>query len=287
MLATTKRYAWRVLIAVVCLWLLYVTSVSIEFQKCVSEKQHEQSRQTSEQYVPEVLRPFVVSAHIETDCFAGFLYDSRDAIAAIATVILAIFTGRLWYATAGLREIAEMQSGDLKASVAVANRTADLAERNLTATERAFVHLKTIVGDPIRDPNQVLRIFTVVFEWENSGTTPTRDLAVNVNWTHQWGDLPGGFLYPYNDAGRTRLFLGPKAISHGGQIDIPRDVIDAVRSGRERVFIWGRADYSDIFEGTRPHFTQFCFTLEVRTIPGAERYGFSLYGNYNRSDEDA
>jgi hypothetical protein len=204
-----------------------------------------------------------------------------------ATLAVAIATILLVFATAGLMYFGYRQSRDMRAAVDQAKRSADLAERNLTATQRAFVHLRAIVGTPIIDPDGVVRAFKVSPEWENSGVTPTRNLSININWTpHAGGDLPGGFSYAYG-ASATRLVLGPKAISHAGTINIPPSEIENAKRGAVRIFIWGRAEYSDIFEDTNPHFTQFCFRMDIQTIPGGpDSIGFIHFGGYNLSDED-
>jgi hypothetical protein len=198
----------------------------------------------------------------------------------MATIFLFIATGVLGY-------FAYRQSRDTKESIRIANRTADLTERNLVATQRAFVHLKAIVATPIRDPNGVLRALMISPEWENSGTTPTRDLSINVNWTpYAVGDPPPGLVHSFGEP-PIRLFLGPKAVSFSGSVSIPPSEYENAKRGAARLFVWGRSEYSDVFEGTNPHFTQFCFQIDIRSIPGASDWiGFVHFGDYNRSDED-
>lgn len=207
---------------------------------------------------------------------------------AIFTAVLAIATVRLWNSTAQLAQFAEQQGRDMQASIEQARRVADLTERNLSATQRAFVHLKaldvTVVGKRIA-PTQ----YKIVPLWENSGTTPTRNLSININWTpYSGGNLPDGFGYEYG-TDPTRLFLGPKAESNYGSFDIPISEIRQAKAKTARIFVWGRADYSDIIEGTRQHFTEFCFRLDIKEgggPDGQDWLAFTHWGPHNRSDED-
>jgi hypothetical protein len=120
MLIVAKKYAWLALLAVVSAWFLYVADASTSFQTCSADKENKQTEQSAEKNFPEVLRPFIVSARIKTDCIFVFLYDSRDALTAIATVFIALFTYTLYRAT---------------------TEQASLTREALETTERAFVFL--------------------------------------------------------------------------------------------------------------------------------------------------
>ena len=52
------------------------------------------------------------------------------------------------------------------------------------------------------------------------------------------------------------------------------------------MFVWGRADYEDVY-GT-PHFVQWCYNVrfERHTVEKLRAH-FIQWGEYNRSDESA
>ena len=65
-----------------------------------------------------------------------------------------------------------------------------------------------------------------------------------------------------------------------------RDVQAAIE---ERVFlyVWGRATYDDVFEGSKPHFFEFCHRIEVSGgAPNNLTLGFIQHGAHNGTDED-
>ena len=96
MLEILKRIWPWVLIALACLWLVYTAALSSSFQTCVSEKYLQQSNHQSEKKSPDfVSRAFVVS-RVNTDCLGTFLYESREAVTAVATAFIALFTLTLW-----------------------------------------------------------------------------------------------------------------------------------------------------------------------------------------------
>jgi ABC-type nickel/cobalt efflux system permease component RcnA len=84
MLTGAKKYGSLALIAVVGAWLLYVAVGSTSFQICTADKENKQTEQAAKKNSSEVLRSLIVSARVKTDCAFVFLYDSRDAITAMA-----------------------------------------------------------------------------------------------------------------------------------------------------------------------------------------------------------
>jgi hypothetical protein len=79
-------------------------------------------------------------------CLGYFLEENDRAIGAISvllialfTVVLAISTIGLWRQTARLAELAKTQSEDIKASIAAAQKSADVAEQALMELERHII----------------------------------------------------------------------------------------------------------------------------------------------------
>jgi hypothetical protein len=134
-----KKYGWWALIALVGAWLLYVAWGSSSFQECIAHKENQQTEEQTEKGASKFLRSFIVVARIRTDCFVTFLYDSRDAITAVATAFIAFFTFTLWSSTSGLVEAAKIQSRDMKASIAVSAISNELALKAISADQRPWL----------------------------------------------------------------------------------------------------------------------------------------------------
>jgi hypothetical protein len=160
-------------------------------------------------------------------------------------------------------------------------RSAQASERNMTTAQRAFVYLGNVSWS-IAGVN--VKISPV---WANSGSTPTRSLRISTNWRAWHGDLPADFVYNYTRAPE-RLFLGSNGRIEVGSLLIPMRDIQAAIEERVTLYVWGRATYEDIFDGTKPHFIEFCHRLEVTgSTPDKVSIAFTHYGPHNRSDEDA
>jgi hypothetical protein len=89
------------------------------------------------------------------------------------------------------------------------------------------------------------------------------------------------------------MFLGPKAENADAWFEIDTKELAFRENADTWLFIWLRAEYNDIFEKTRLHFTEHCFRVTLTKIPatissmgGGWHVSLSHYGPYNRSDED-
>ena len=159
-------------------------------------------------------------------------------------------------------------------------RSAQLTERNVMAAQRAFVYLGEL--DVERDGANV-RISPI---WANSGTTPTRRLRINTNWKASHGELPPDFDINYVRAPEN-LFLGPGAKAEFGTIFIPMRDIQAAIEERLHLYVWGRATYDDMFEGTKPHFFDSAIaSRSTGEAPDNISLRFAQFGLNNGSDED-
>jgi hypothetical protein len=159
-------------------------------------------------------------------------------------------------------------------------RSALLTERNMTMAQRAFVHVSSLAWSAAGAGVKVSPT------WENNGTTPTRSLRISTAWKAWHGELPADFAYSYTRP-PDRLFLGPKGKSDTGFVVIPMRDLQAAIEERVALYFWGRATYEDVFEGTPPHFVEFCYRLDVKgTTPNAVTLAFSHYGPHNRTEED-
>jgi hypothetical protein len=115
---------------------------------------------------------------------------------------------------------------------------------------------------------------------------PTRKLTIQINWRGPAGPIPPDYIYK----DKKPFFLAPHAVEPSEFIEMPgvQVVIDyAITSlGAEpMIFIWGRADYEDIFE--QPHFTEWYYQLRLERHKGKEMgANFIQWGDYNRTDEE-
>jgi hypothetical protein len=186
-------------------------------------------------------------------------------LVAVGSFLVIAFGVQAFYVALGLR---------------LMQRTAGLSERNAIASQRAFIY----VGDFAWHADGT--VVEISPTWVNSGSTPTRRLQINTNWKAAHGELRPEIDINYVKPPDGQ-FLGPGAKVQAGTVVVPMRDIQAALEERLQIFVWGRAVYEDMFEGTKPHFFDFCHRVEVTgEAPGKIKLHFRQYGRSNGSDED-
>lgn len=204
-------------------------------------------------------------------------------ISGTATTCLVLFTALLWLSTDKL----------WKAS-----------DKSLRTTERAFVFPDgftkqiTVASDaaPLSevalpqgsDPSLLVTRFAVHPRWKNSGSTPTVNMKIEIDWCGPGGSNEVG---TYRSAPQN-FFIGPKSSAKSDAVEMPS--LSAVISSQNNpitapgpeLLIWGKATYQDIFG--EEHWVEWCFkaTPERHRKDRRLKVHFIQYGSYNRSDRD-
>ena len=204
----------------------------------------------------------------------------RDDRAALYDQLL-IFAALLVAVGAFLAIAFAMQAYYKSLALRAMRRSAQLTERNIAAAQRAFVYISALHWSAVGANVKISPI------WANAGATPTRRLRISTNWKASHGELPPDFDINYVRPPEN-LFLGPSGKAEIGTVFIPMRDIQAASEERLNLYVWGRATYDDMFEGSKPHFFEFCQRLEVAgEIPGNINLSFTQFGLSNGSDEDS
>lgn len=277
-----RRFApfWIAFLLLVAAGVWTENSLAPSFQGCINEEasKHLADDQNQRQIVIEFIRTQTICSLRLMDLHAGFF-------AAISGFIVAFFTYTLWWSTDKL-----WKAG------------ADA----LTTTQRAFVFIKEIAVSFDRPPNpppgsakamamaamsaahmpiKTWRLYPV---WENSGDTPTRRLMTNFQCRGFFGRIPSDFDFP--DEGLPEpSFIGPKAVIRGNGILLSPDWLTEMgKHESAHFYIWGWADYDDVFNATPRHRTEFCFEIvRVGTdLNGFPVLQFPLHSRFNNADEE-
>jgi hypothetical protein len=197
-----------------------------------------------------------------------FLYDVKvtDVLLVLFTGALAIYTGRLWYATAGLWEAAREQSGDMKASIKVAEdaanaakKSADVAEAALVKLQRAVVYLEKIEVGLWGSPEQKHGV-EFKLKFKNGGLSVARHMFCTGHGNVFRGQMPANFIFT-SDTEITSgpSYLIPNEAFWSSPLIVESGNIQAVIDGKARLFFWGHITYRDIFDGTPEHITKYCW----------------------------
>jgi hypothetical protein len=141
-----------------------------------------------------------------------------------------------------------------------------IAKDSLESVQRAFV-FPTGMSDIVFAPDGKTPIgvkFTI--RWENSGTTPTKEVTVHSNMQWWKPKMPDDFSFtdrwdpgiPHKDR---QLYLAPK-----GYVDTNIRIISAsdlfdIANGKIQYFLFGWARYHDTFSNTKQHITRYCYQI--------------------------
>ncbi len=212
-----------------------------------------------------------------------FLRRNEGAITAVATIAIAIFTGTLWNATQKMMEGGEKTFKATERAFIYIDEIKPELTTALDGNSSAIDHLPDKYGS---EPGLFITRFAVQPRWKNSGRTPTKKMAIQVNWSGPDGSLPTEYIYK---TGPEVFFLAPNAVEASGVIEMPpaQALIDYGALGcsgpEPKIFVWGRADYEDIFG--EPHFVEWCYQLRFERYDGKKvRASFILWGEHNRTD---
>jgi hypothetical protein len=141
-----------------------------------------------------------------------------------------------------------------------------------TAQNRAFVFLEKLQWEPMATDNDGRDTeWRVIAVLKNSGSTPARNLLVDIQSIGFVDQLAGVFSFSPNYGAAKKMFIGPQASI---SIDGPKfDVGDIERRGSEdkrHLLIWGWMEYEDIFPSTERHRTEFCMELSADLVVDLE-----------------
>lgn len=160
---------------------------------------------------------------------------------------------------------------------------------------RAFVFVHSFDANAVTDPttNQVIG-WEINVVLENSGNTPTQKLVVKINNEFNAADPPQDEFPPDLEATKydSIAVIRPRATSTTTDVRLTLDQIQDVLDGKSKFFIWGWAEYNDIFQNTPCHRTRFMDALLVvgnfRKVqqPGeANPLRFGVVGRFNDPDD--
>jgi hypothetical protein len=240
------------------------------------------------------------SSHKSEECKTLWERTTSDPVAfftfwlVISTIGLGISTVMLWLAGEKqfrhARRTSIVQSRDMQDSIEVARRAAIATENAFTLTERAFVFVRDARIEIHKDPmSRQIVAFAGKIVWENSGDTPTKNLRIHTNLRLFSTLLPGNFDFPDVNPTRASMLIGPKAAASTMPLVILAHQLKDVRDGIAHLYMYGWAEYNDIFPGTKRHRTEFCHKWLISgDITATESFGaqFIWHDRYNGADDD-
>jgi hypothetical protein len=213
--------------------------------------------------------------------------EAINARVADANVSIAYWT--VWLVVVGGVQVVASILGFTVAFMAAraAKRSADLSERALTETQRAFVQVQKFeTGRLTRSDGHVFGFRFIVY-WVNFGHTPGMEVRSKTRmYILQPDEEPPIDNTPPDAA---NLTLGPGVTIHNSIGQITIDTANALQQGTLKVMICTSLTYRDVFADTPLHHTDQCVSVQpigvdyVRDNTG-RWFAFVPYGQSNRAN---
>jgi hypothetical protein len=229
----------------------------------------------------------------QTNWLDSFLYDINitDAMIALFTGLLAVYTYLLYRSADKLWQAGERQFGVTRQSADAATKAADVAEASLYKLERPFAivvdqGMRTLdrgtSDDDVVPRFRIAEPPTFWMDLINYGKTPAIITSIATK----------GFVgteFPadpdYEETVRRRIILRnskPMGEIRFALADIGTDDIDRVDTGTARAMVYGRIKYKDVFSRRHAH----GFGLSLDTKNGRLYHDGGAAYNYDKPDED-
>lgn len=172
-------------------------------------------------------------------------------------------------------------------ALSATERQAGIASDALTKLQRAFVVIESFDWRWYEDKNSGYGRYAVTPVLINAGNTSTVSLSYRFEIVTTEAELPDSFTFPYKRPS-FESFIGPQQRLRLNQIDLPENLITDAQSGEVFVYIYGRVEYRDVFEGTPQHVTTFCAQLTnitgTATVPQTIHMIWQIHRIHNSAD---
>lgn len=260
---------WPMLLVV--LSLVWIVGSSESFQDCV-QKTH---KRTGTQSTQKGIANIPITLGICRDCLGQFVTDENPAITALATILIAAFTGTLWHATRGMLRASAEQGAAMERSIAQSSRAASameevarrFADNVATVRERsaqqARAYIFTVIHQATYQEREKGLKFSARPAIVNTGHTPAYKIFHKTRAAILPIPLPDNFSFPLPNKFVGGASLGPQQhFVLTGTVDDFCDDGDvfAIKTGIDHaLYLWGIVSYQDAFGQNQS--TKFCQIL--------------------------
>jgi hypothetical protein len=285
-----RRYAWRgvllVLAAVLLIWMMWLVGSSEPFGHCVHQRKNYQAYQALHK---EALLPvkLFVRLNLNAVCTVHVTNDYQGAVVALSGVIVAFFTGTLWWVTLGMVRLARDQRTDVKESLRIAAQSAQAAidQANISRlTTAANVMVDHAEAEVVLATGRVFEGMSFCVVLANNGLSSTREMKSAASVAVLGDAKDFSYVFPGLNEKTDSIVIGREARINTSGININADHTIAVMQGRAHLFLFGWAEYDDIFPDTQRHRVEYCFKVRLigHLAEGKCESSFELYGPNNR-----
>ncbi len=224
----------------------------------------------------------------------GFLYVNFFAPGRVSNAVIALFTIVLAVVAALQFCLSRRIHRESEAALTISRQAAEAATKgaeaaSLLARQAALTAERELrpylfVGQMTGEFDEKTETFKIAIPWVNVGKTPAKRVRIGGLAVR----MPATEGYDFKDPNEPRRECGDIGPGQDMVFNVSkhRSFWTGLDSPKDKVFIWGWADYSDTIPGAARRRTEFCF--RVTYDPARPRaLDFALDNRFNGSDETA
>lgn len=214
---------------------------SPNFQSCIEDNLQNKASTPYEEYPARFGILFASYAR----CTGLFMDHNGSGVTALATIIIiAAFTGILWYTTI---------------------KQAQFSEFALVYDKRAIISADTFMQFYEFDAATNTYSWRLRPRWRNTGGTSSKNLTTHVECEIRDTMLPEGYAFNYSRDDVGKGLIPAKAEIMGGLAPqaapiTAQDIADS-QIGKRFIYLWGVARYFDVFPDTPERVFHFCWLV--------------------------
>lgn len=247
MLNWLKQYGFALILTAFGIAILDVTASSFMTCHPITVDTAQQAQSPQQQECTALAGPLLVSLLAIVD----FLDDHSETVTAIFTIVLAVFTGRLWYSTEGLFRVTKL--------------VADADRPHMIPSEFKIIGIR---GNPDEDGNVEI---TVRYKFINYGRSPAFIKQYSIRYVY----FESKFAIPvgYGDPVKTNYIIavnGWWGSVEPSKVKIPKADIDKILSGELAYITVGYIEYGDA--AGQDHKIRFAYSYKFGDSDSSERF---------------
>lgn len=182
---------------------------------------------------------------------------------------------------------------ETRQSLVFAQRNADAAAEQVRISEetakrqlRAYVGVEDIATTVAQPRGGGGSYWVLQIAWKNTGGTPAFNLTQGVRWMAVPGELAADFDFPDDSSRPLQVAtIAPKQqLSSISNERIPWAAAHQAGNDGHRIYVWGWAEYSDIFPGTPRRRTECAYELRVEPTAKGFAFHFEPLDRHNGMD---
>jgi len=286
-----KWRLWKTafLLTLGCILLFWMVIPLTPFDDCISKRKNNPAyKALHEKHF--LLVHVRIRTRLTFACAVNATDAYQNSIVALSGVMVAFFTGTLWWITRRSVRATEIAAEAARAGI-------ELSRNSFIIENRAYVTPVEFLPSKIIDIHTG-RVLSWRFtpQWRNNGSTPAKRVRHLTNGAiFEKAGIPDEFIFPDHERSGPDLthgrIIGPTFTLPGPYFQIDANIIQTIAKNFG-FYIWAWIEYRDVFEDTPVRRTEWCVELVIHgdvTDPKiSPEFIFQLesINRFNGADED-